>query len=162
PLTDKTFGFGNQMGLAVFNGHVYPVWAGNLNQATVNTSTGVITANPVDIFYRPMAIAAGPRIITSTMAPIPLSQPTTPPTALPFARPFLASPFLPGDVQVFFRGTATNSPAVPLKVTSITPSSGVSSQFTITFDPLPAGANPVNYNYTGTYSYLIEPDNGAG
>src|SRR5262249_45913370 len=32
----------------------------------------------------------------------------------------------------------------------------------ITFDPLPAGKNAATYNYTGTYSYLIAPDNGAG
>ena len=30
---DPPSGYGNQMGLAVFDGQVYPIWAGNLNQA---------------------------------------------------------------------------------------------------------------------------------
>ena len=28
---DGTFGYGNQMGLAVYDGQVYPMWAGNFN-----------------------------------------------------------------------------------------------------------------------------------
>src|SRR5262249_44109859 len=34
--------------------------------------------------------------------------------------------------------------------------------FTISFNPLPAGANPATFNFTGTYSYLIAPDSGPG
>ena len=30
---DTTFGYGDQMGLAVFDGQVFPVWAGNFNQS---------------------------------------------------------------------------------------------------------------------------------
>ena len=32
PQADTTFGYGDQMGLAVFDGQLYPVWAGNFNQ----------------------------------------------------------------------------------------------------------------------------------
>ena len=32
----------------------------------------------------------------------------------------------------------------------------------MTFNPVPSGANPATYNYTGTYSYLILPDDGSG
>jgi subtilisin-like proprotein convertase family protein len=156
---DGTFGYGNQMGLAVFDGHVYPVWAGNLNQATVNGS-GTVIGNPLNIWYRPMAIAAGPRIISSTMGPIPLAEAESRSVSISvtFDRPITASTFVPGDVQVSYRDTK-GDPAVPLKVTGIT---GGGSQYTITFDPLPAGANPATYNYTGAYSYLIAPDNGVG
>ena len=40
---DSGFGYGNQMGLAVFDGQVYPIWAGNFNQglrSTTSTVTG--------------------------------------------------------------------------------------------------------------------------
>ena len=73
-----------------------------------------------------------------------------------------------GDVQVFFEGTAAGSPSVPLSVTGVSPVAGTGNnqfgftQFTITFDPTPSVPHPATYNYTGTYSYLIAPDNGAG
>ena len=85
-----------------------------------------------------------------------------------FDRPVTATTFVPGDVQVFFHDTTNGDPFVPLTVTGITPVPAAGpaqfgyTQFTITFDPTPAGANPATYNYTGTYSYLIAPDNGAG
>ena len=36
---DTGFGYGNQMGLAVFDGQVYPVWAGNFNESYINNGT---------------------------------------------------------------------------------------------------------------------------
>ena len=51
---------------------------------------------------------------------------------------------------------------VPLRVTSISPSSGQASQFTITFNPTPPGADASTWNYTGTYSYLIAPNDFTG
>jgi subtilisin-like proprotein convertase family protein len=65
---DATFGYGNQMGLAVFDGKVYPIWAANFNQGVV--SNGAIIGTPLNIVYQPMVIAAGPRIIGSTMGPV--------------------------------------------------------------------------------------------
>jgi len=235
PQQDAGFGFGNQMGLAVFNGQVYPIWAGNFNQGTYDTATGAIVGNPLNIWYRPMVIAAGPRIISSSMGPIPLAEAASGSVSVSvtFDRPVDPATFVPGDVQAFFHDTTNGSPSVPLTVTGVntattnftgTVTSGsrfvtfVSSttglfyketitgigipagttiqnidsandtitlssaatvsntenlagigsstygytQFTITFNPTPAGANPATYNYTGTYSYLIAPDNGAG
>ncbi len=164
---DTTFGYGDQMGLAVFDGQVYPVWAGNLNQSS--DATGTVIASPLNIWYRPMVIAAGPRIITSTMGPIPLAEATggSVSISVTFDRGVTASTFVAGDVQVFFHDTTNGDPSVPLTVTGVSPviSSGVGpddeygfTQFTITFNPTPAGANPATYNYTGTYSYLIAPD----
>ena len=70
---------------------------------------------------------------------------------------------------MFFHDTTDSSTFVPLTVTGVAPVGGTTrpdpnayTQFTIIFDPLPTGANPATYNYTGTYSYLIAPDNGAG
>ena len=66
--TDTTFGYGDQMGLAVFNGQIYPVWAGNLNQGTL--VNGVVQGPFLSIFYQPMVIAAGPRIVSSTQGDV--------------------------------------------------------------------------------------------
>ena len=60
---------------------------------------------------------------------------------------------------------------IPLQVLSVTPvaSSGVGpankfgyTEFTVTFNPTPAARTAATYNYTGTYSYLIAPDDGNG
>ena len=32
---DATYGYGTQMGLAVYDGQLYPIWAGNFNQGVV-------------------------------------------------------------------------------------------------------------------------------
>lgn len=165
PQIDKTYGYGDQMGLAVFDGQVYPIWAGNFNRST--DPLGTVIADPLNIWYRPMVIAAGPRIIDSTMGPISLAEAASGSVSISvtFDRPVTSSTFVLGDVQVFFRGTTDGTASVPLTVTGVNPVAGTGSeatQFTVTFDPLPAGANPATYNYTGTYSYLIAPDNGHG
>ena len=62
-------------------------------------------------------------------------------------------------------------PPIPLTVTSVTPvtSSGVGpgskfgyTEFTVTFNPASPAAPSGITNYTGTYSYLITPDDGNG
>ena len=156
------------MGLAVLDGQLYPVWAGNFNAAYLNN--GAVTAYPLNIWYRPMVIAAGPRIISNSMGPIPLAEAASGSVSISvtFDRPVNPATFAPGDVQVFFHDTTNGDPSVPLTVTGVTPVAGSGSssfgytQFTVTFNPLPTGANPATYNYTGTYSYLIAPDNGSG
>ena len=79
--------------------------------------------------------------------------------------------FTLADVLVYYHDTTNGDPAVPLQVTGVTPvaASGVGpenrfgfTQFQVTFDSLPSGANPATYNYTGTYSYMILPDDGSG
>ena len=165
---DASFGYGTQMGLAVFGGRIDPIWAGNLNRDYYNGSA--IVAYPLNIWYQPMAIAAGPRVVNSTMGPIPLAeaQSRSVTISVTFDRPVDPATFVTGDVQVFYHDTTNGDPSVPLNVMGITPvaSSGDAqygyTQFTITFDPLPPGKDPATYNYTGTYSYLIAPDDGSG
>ena len=65
---NSPYGFGTSMGLAVYAGQIYPVWAGNFDQA--HFVNNVPTGNALSIYYQPMVIAAGPRIISSTMGPI--------------------------------------------------------------------------------------------
>ncbi len=162
PQADAAFGYGDQMGLAVFNGQLYPIWAGNLNQSS--DPAGAIIGDPLNIWYAPMVIAAGPRIVASSMGPIPLAATTNPngvSISVTFDRPINTASFLPQDVQIFYHDTISNTDSfVSLNVIGITVVS--STQFTITFDPTPTGANPATYDYTGTYSYVIAPDAGLG
>src|SRR5262249_51837250 len=168
---DATFGYGPQMGLAVFGGHVYPIWAGNLNRAYYNGTA--IVAYPLNIWYQPMVIAAGPRVVTSTMGPITLqeAQSGAATISVTFDRPIDPATFVTGDVQVFYHDATNNSdPSIPLQVTGVDPvlSSGNAqfgyTAFTITFNPnnLPDGSPSGIANFTGTYSYLIAPDNSSG
>lgn len=145
PQRDTGFGFGNQMGLAVMGGHVYPVWAGNFNQGFYNASTSSINGFPLNIWVRPMVIAAGPRIINSTMGPIPLAEATSQTVSISvfFDRPVDPATFVMGDVQVLFHDTTNGDPSVPLTVTGVSPVAGTGNsqfgytQFTITFNPTP-------------------------
>jgi len=169
PQQDTGFGFGNQMGLAVFNGQVYPIWAGNFNQGTYDTATGAIVGNPLNIWYRPMVIAAGPRIISSSMEPIPLAEAASGSVTISvtFDRPVDPTTIKKGDVQVFYHDTTSGDPSIPLLVTSFSPTGGGTSptnQFTAIFNPskMPNGSSSGITNYTGTYSYLIAPDDGNG
>jgi subtilisin-like proprotein convertase family protein len=178
--TDHTWGYGTQMGLAVFNGQIYPVWAGNLNQGHI--VNGAVQGPFLSIFYQPMVVADGPRIVSSDMGPISLAEAESGSVSftVTFDRPinppsvdgYTTTPtFTPADVLVYYHDTTNGDPSVPLQVTSVTPitASGVGpenrfgyTQFQVTFDSLPSGANPATYNYTGTYSYMILPDDGSG
>ena len=134
-----SFGYGDQMGLAVFDGQVYPVWAGNFNEAT--DPSGTIIPDPLNIWYRPMVIAAGPRIINSTMGPIPLAEAEGESVGISvtFDRPITPSSFVMGDVSVFYHNTVFGDAYVPLTVLGITEQS--STQYTVFFNPLPPGAH---------------------
>jgi len=184
--TDGTFGYGTSMGLAVSGGQLYPIWAGNFNQG--NIVNGAIQGSPLSIYYRPMVIAAGPRIVNSTMGPIPYAEAASGPQTVSFNvtfdRPinppslsgYTTTPsFTPADVLVYYHDTTFGDASIPLQVLSVAPvaSSGVGpnnsakfgyTQFTVTFstktqpDGTPSGIS----NYTGTYSYMITPDDGSG
>ena len=182
PQTNTEFGYGIQMGLAVSGGQVYPIWSSNFNQGVI--VAGAVHGVPLSIEYRPMVIAAGPRIVTSDMGPIPFAEAASGQVAfgVTFDRPinppslagYTTTPsFVPGDVQVFYHDTTNGDASIPLKVLSVTPvvSSGVGpnnvfgfTQFTVVFSTStqPTGAPSGITDFTGTYSYLIAPDNGSG
>ncbi len=71
---DATYGFGLHEGLTVFGGNVYPVWAGDLDG-------GAHADNQQHIYTATTAIAAGPRIVSSTMGPVSLAGDTLNPAA---------------------------------------------------------------------------------
>src|SRR5579883_3318271 len=167
---DSGFGYGDQMGLAVSGGHLYPIWAGNLNRSYYNGSG--IVAFPLNIWYRPMVIPAGPQIVASTMGPVPISQESTfaagdVAISVTFDRPVSPSSVSAADVQVFYHDTTNGHPFKSLDVTSFAPTGGgtaPTTQYTILFNPndLSNGSASGITNYTGTYSYLVAPDNGNG
>ncbi|MGC8642896.1 MAG: proprotein convertase P-domain-containing protein, partial [Isosphaeraceae bacterium] len=172
---DATYGYGSAMGLAVYDGQVYPMWSGNFNQGTVVNNA--VQGTPMSVEFQPMVIAAGPRIVNSTQGPI--AYPTggskisfTVTFDRPINPPGYAPTFTTGDVQVFYHDTTNGDPSIPLLVTGVTPvtSSGVGpnnkfgyTQFTVTFDPTqkPDGSSSGINNFTGTYSYLIAPNDAS-
>jgi len=174
---DGTYGYGTSMGLAVYDGQVYPMWAGDFNQASIVNNA--IQGDPLSIYFRPMVIAAGPRILTSTMGPIPLSEAESGRVSFtvtydrPINPPSGTATFTTNDVQVFYHDTTDGDASIPLQLLSVTPvaSSGVGpdnkfgyTEFTVTFNPnaRPDDSASGITNFTGTYSYLIAPDDGNG
>ena len=138
---DGTYGYGNQMGLTVNNGHILVSWAGNFNQAYI--VNGAVTGDPLNIWMRTLVIASGPRIIDSTMGPIPsitdpstgqvldgyqqaaqLSQlsftvtydrPINPPSGSLNGEPYTTTPsFTAADVQVFYHDTTNGDASIPV------------------------------------------------
>src|SRR5262249_39323151 len=156
---------GDTMGLTVYDGQLYPVWAGNFNQATV--VNGAIQGNPLSIMYRPMVIAAGPRIINSSMGPVPLSEAQSGQVSFtvtfdrPINPPADTTTFTAADVQVFYKDVFGNA-SISLHVVSVMPvaGSGVGpnnkfgfTDFTVIFDPTTQsdGITPSGISdYTGT------------
>src|SRR5439155_7769717 len=63
PIRDTKFAFGTGEALTVVGGHVYPVWSGNLNGGPNGDSY-------LHVFTAATTIAAGPRIVSSTMGPV--------------------------------------------------------------------------------------------
>ena len=172
-----TYGFGTSMGLAVYDGQLYPVWAGDFDEAQI--VNGALAGNALSIYSRTMTIASGPRIVNSTMGPIPLAEAESGRVTFtvtfdrPINPPGTAASFTAADVQVFYHDTTAGDPYLPLQVLGVTPvgSSGVGpgskfgyTEFMVSFDPAlqPGGASTGIANDTGTYSYLIAPDDGNG
>ena len=181
---NATYGYGTSMGMAVYAGQIFPVWAGNFDEASFVNN--VPAGNALAVFSRTMVIAAGPRIVSSTMGPIPLSEANSGKVTftVTFDRPINPADnisFTAADLQVYYHDTTDGDPSIPLDVVSVVPvaSSGVGpanapskfgfTQFTVTFNPnvrvnYQTGATaPSNItNFTGTYSYLVTPDDGNG
>ncbi len=138
--TDTAFGYGDQMGLAVFDGQLYPVWAGNFNLASV--VNGAIQGPFLQIFYQPMVIAAGPRIVTSTQGPVAnyYDTPGSPPGSpisfnVTFDRPI--------DPPLIIVGTLSTGSA---SVTGISSTTGLAVGESITGAGIPNGTTILAIN----------------
>jgi subtilisin-like proprotein convertase family protein len=168
---NETYGYGSSMGLAVYAGQVYPIWAGNFDEATNNN--GTLAGDALVIDYRPMVIAAGLRVVNSTQGPVAFAGAAAGTISFtvnfdrPINPPGIAASFTAADVQVFYQDTTFGDPSVALQVMTVTPvvASGVGpdnkfgfTEFTVTFS---TAAVPFG-NFTGTYSYIVTPDDENG
>lgn len=161
PGPQHLLGYGERQGVVAWSGSVHAVFAGNRNAGPLN----VIAANA--------RIAAGPRIVSSTMGPVgqwgdavnPLRQdgPAFVAIDVDFDRPIDPASFTIEDVTVIFRdeNTPGSSPGTVVPVGSI---------HVRNTDPLLYG--PANISgatqfrvvlaspqyAVGTYSYMIRPD----
>jgi subtilisin-like proprotein convertase family protein len=155
---DTVFGFGDRQSLSVYGGHVVAAWAGDQNSGTQSIEVGQGT------------IAAGPRVISSTMGPVAGTgiNTTIAPDGTLLANTFkiqfdrLVDPtsFGKDQVQVNFRSPSTpaSSPGTFLDIVSVTPLDAGpfgASLYQVVFDP--AKAKSATGSYTGTYSYAIGP-----
>lgn len=172
-IAGDTFGFGSHQGVAVYGGHVIPVWSGNLNDSYAN------------IFSATVLIGAGPRIIASDMGPVIADFNNSGKTynntftvdgtrqldafAVTFDRPVDVSTFTPADVAVYFLAAGSTSyPGTLISVASVE-----ALNATTTFGPenigglgtggVPTVATKFLIHLTtpqsgvGTYSYSIGP-----
>ena len=116
---DATYGYGTQMGLAVYDGQVYPIWAGNFNQgAVVNSAvagSAAVDRVPADghrggaagrrQHHGPDPATAAAERHGSSFTVI-FDRPINPPGA--------AATFTPADVQVFYHDTTSGDASIPL------------------------------------------------
>ena len=174
---NATYGFGTSMGLAVYDGQLYPVWAGNFNEADRRQRRRRRPA--LSIFYRPMVIAAGPRIVSSTMGPIPLCRGRERrgqlhrhlrPADQPARRRRLVHPRRrPGLLPRHHQRRSLDPARGPERHAGRLQRRRPRQQVRLHrvhghLRPRPpAHGGPSGIaNYTGTYSYLIAPDDGSG
>ena len=168
------FGFGSQMGLAVAGGEIYAAWTGNFNRAYYDASYAV-QGYTFQTYVRNMTIAAGPRVVDSTMGPVGLPGDTVNTAQagdgsalanafqVTFDRPIDPASFTNSDVLVYYHDTVNTDGFVPLLISSVTPIAGNafgSTEFLVKFDPRYQPNNdPTNLNgdFVGTYSYIIQP-----
>ena len=167
-------------GAGRLRGQIYPIWSGNFNSAILSTVPfrGHFCPSFISRWSLPMghessiATWGRSRYAEATSGAVSFTVTFDRPIDPPSLNGYTTIPtFTPADVLVYYHDTTNGDPLVPLQVTSVTPiaASGVGpenrfgyTQFRVTFDPLPSGANPATYNYTGTYSYMILPDDGSG
>src|SRR5439155_4560353 len=177
---DTTYGMGFHQGLAVEAGHIYPLWAGNFNGNNLLYGRTSVERSKTDILTAQVEIAAGPRIISSTMGPVQSTtvdgftfnnqttadgRPLVNGFTVTFDRPIDVSlgsnNFTPADVTVFYRDTVTpaSMPGTPVNVSSVTPldrgpfgPAGAieATTFFVAFQTPQSGV--------GTYSYSVGPN----
>jgi subtilisin-like proprotein convertase family protein len=164
---DTTFNFGDRQGLAVAAGQVHAAWAGNQNGGLNGGATEQVLLN---IRTSTAQIAAGPRIVSSTMGPVGLpgdalngspaadGTPRAQAFVVTFDRPVDPATFTAADVRVFFRDTtAANAGGGPVAVSGVTPldagafgpaGAPLATRFRVDFAPS---------GRVGTYSYVVGP-----
>jgi subtilisin-like proprotein convertase family protein len=173
-LTDKTDGFGNAEAVLFNAGHIVPIWAGN--QLIDAMGVAHLNEGTLGIRSAEATVAAGPRVIASSMGPV--QSETVDGTTfnnvftvdgirevtgftVTFDRPVDPATFTVGQVTVIYRNTTTpaDEPGTPVAVASVVPLDsgpfgpagvgGLATTFLVSF------VNP--QSGTGTYSYSVGP-----
>jgi hypothetical protein len=158
---DTLFNYGDHQGLVVIKGVITPIWTGNLN--------GALGMNPIlaTIYAAKAVIAAGPRIVASTMGPAQAVStsgfvfnntfntdgvPNVDGFSVTFDRYVDPGTFDISSVQVKYHDTNPNSGYVDIPVDQVIPLDNTgfgAMSFFIHFMHAQNG--------TGTYSYVILP-----
>jgi subtilisin-like proprotein convertase family protein len=152
---NSLFNFGDHQGLAVNHGLIYAAWASNNNLVIPGLQrmivTGVQHTLPDGSLAGGATIAAGPRVVSSTMGPVDTGTALTDDgrtflynnTFAPdgtqqvngfvvtFDRPVDPTTFGTGQVQVFYRDTNTpaGNPPTPVPVTEVIPLDGYTTRY---------------------------------
>jgi subtilisin-like proprotein convertase family protein len=130
-------GVGDRQGLAVYGGHVYAFWSGNLNAA--NVTVNGVTSGAQIIETADVTIAGGPRVLSGDQGPVIAAGSTNTYNntftsdgtrqldgfQIQFDRPVDPATVNPGDIQLNFRdpNTPASQPGTDLsnQITSVTP-----------------------------------------
>jgi subtilisin-like proprotein convertase family protein len=162
--TRSPFGFGHRQDVAVANGRVYPAWAGNNNG-------GADGARRLDIFTAAVAVAAGPRVVGSTMGPVGEpgdalnvtraadGTPQVSNVLVGFDRPIDPATFSAADVRLVYRnpaGVTTDLTATAGITVTPVPGPGPNNNGRFGFTTFNVGFTP--QSGVGTYSYSIGPN----
>jgi subtilisin-like proprotein convertase family protein len=163
-VSEPTFSFGDRQGLTVYGGVVYAAWSGNENGGMMTASTDD-GKELLDILGATAVIAAGPRVIDSTMGPVGQpgdalnntrtadGTPIVSKFTVTFDRPVDPGSFTPNTVTVVYRGPniSGTAPGTFIPVLSVVPLDNGpfgATQFLVTFIP---------QSGIGTYSYTVGP-----
>ena len=165
--TDATFGFGSHQSLAFLNGSLYPAWSGNFNG-------GGNGGNAQDLIVAQAEVAAGPRIVASTMGPVgepgdrintqrgPDGGPAASAFEVTFDRPVNPATFTKSVVTIQGLDPSGALMAVQPQAISVTPLDATAigaTEFLVTFG-VPKPGSPGQFlpaTEVGTYSYSIAP-----
>ncbi len=173
-------GFGDSEGLVFFGGKVIQAWASNVNGG--DTGQTLDSDSKLDIRVATALVAAGPRIVSSTMGPVGGQSATSltgatlqfnqrrtadgTPIAdgflVTFDRPVDPSTFSAADVKVTYRDANTSgaSAGIPIVVQSVTPvDNGVdTAAYQQKFGSSRFLIRFADVANTGTISYTVGPD----
>jgi subtilisin-like proprotein convertase family protein len=143
--------YGTRLGLAAYGGKAYPVWVGNENAATINSSRFSLQVQTAVASY-----ATGPSVISSTMGPVngsraPDGTPVAATFQVVFDRPVPVADFTAANVTVTYRDTTANDAGghnVPLlgNPVPLNQANGMATTYLVTFQPSIS---------VGTYSYSV-------
>jgi hypothetical protein len=155
---DNIYNFGYHQSLAAANGHIYAGWSSNQNNPGQNADNN---GGLLNIVLANMTMAAGPRVISSTMGPVgkpgdPINftrsvvdgGPALTSFALIFDRHINPASLTPGNIKLIFTEPNGTAHDISNQVSSVTPQPSVASDPFFNNQPDPGFSNTASYNTT--------------